>query len=302
MIEPLKIHPMSLAIASSGPTEAAEAHEASVEILLPDSASTPPEIEVVTRMLLASGSSDPGQALMGVLHQLRLISKDRAERDMQTAEQSREVSRLRHEEAVEAAKAAADRRLSGAPRWLTQLVSVVISAVGVVAAAFTGGASLGLAIAGAVLLLAGGPIAKLGVKLGMSEKAAGWLKLGIEVAGAALMLGAGLAGGASAAAAAPKALNVTQQAVKTVKAAFDAVEHSISCVDAKRGRDQDVAALGATEAGGRADAADDEMSDVLQMLGDELTRMRRESEIAAKMSEESHQTSQRVIDAFGGPR
>jgi hypothetical protein len=262
---------------------------------------TPPEVKLVTQMLLASGSSDPVEALMGVLHQIRAISGQRAELDLKGAEQSKEVARLNHEKAIEDAKAAAEKRMKGAPKWVKKLVSVIVTAVGVAAAAFTGGTSLGLAIAGAVLLLGAEGIAKLGSKLGMSDKACQWMKLGIQVAGAALMLGAGLAGGAAATM--PKALNVTQKTVKVVKAAMDAVEHSIGIVDAGRAEKQDLAECESGVAALGVEAADQEHEAIMQMLAAELARMQREAESISTMSEVNRETAQSVLDQLvGGPR
>jgi hypothetical protein len=258
----------------------------------------PPEVQLVTQMLLASGSADPVQALMGVLHQLRAISGDRAEHDVRTAQQSQEVARLRHDKAIEDAKAAAEKRLKRAPKWVKKLVSIIVTAVGVVASAFTGGASLGLAIAGAVLLLAADGIAKLGIKLGMDEKHAAWLKVGVQVAGAALMLGAGAAGGASAAV--PKAVEVAQKSAKVVKAAMAAVEFSVGMVDETRAEQQAQAECDAADASLAVDAAEDETKRAVELLGEELARMQRQSESISAMSEVNRQTVQHIIEQFTG--
>jgi hypothetical protein len=267
-----------------------------VELELP--IDPPPEVQLVTQMLLASGSSDPVQALMGVLHQLREISGERAELDVRSAQQSQEVARLRHEKTIEDAKAAAEKRLKGAPKWLKKLVSIIVTAVGVAAAAFTGGASLGLAIAGAVLLLTADGIGKLAVKLGMDEKHAAWLKLGVQVAGAALMLGAGLAGSASAAL--PKAIDVAQKAAKVVKTATDAVEFSVGMVDAERAEEQAHAECDAADASLAVDAAEHEVESAVALLAEELGRMQRQSESISQMSEIDRQTTQTIIDQIGG--
>lgn len=271
--------------------------ETELESAVPLPMEPPPEVKQVTQMLLASGSNDPVEALLGVLQQIRAMSSDRAELDVRGAEQRREVARLDHERAVQEAKEAAEKRIAGAPRWIKKLVSAIVTAVGVAAAAFTGGASLGLAVAGAVLLLASDGIAKLAVKLGMKEEHAGWLKLGLQVAGAALMMGAGFAGGAAAV---PNALQVTQKAVKVVGAAMEAVEGALGVVDQHRALAEARAQSEVDRAALELEASDDDFDRVIEMLAAELTRMRRENEAASGLVEASHAARRSAIE--GGIR
>jgi len=298
MTGPIRTHaletPITLAPASDLP--AAAPSTAELPIALPVHA--PPEVQHVTQMLLASGSSDPIEALMGVLHQIRAMNGERSRLDVESAEQSREIAWLNHEKAIEDAKAAAERRLNKAPRWLKWLVSTIVTAVGVVAAAFTGGTSLGLAIAGAALLLSAEGIAKLGVKLGMSPEAAGWLKLGIQVAGAALMLGAGFAGGAATAL--PKAVEVTEKSVQVVKATMDSIEASIGMVDANREYDQKLAEADADLAGLVVDGADVEVQAAVELLADGLADLRRQSEAFGKLSESKRAATESVLEGMRG--
>ena len=111
-------------------------------------------------------------------------------------------------------KAEKAARKSKKPRFLKKLLSAVMIAVGVVAAAFTGGVALGLAIAGAVLLLAGDHIVNGLVKAGIiPKKAAPWVALALKVVGAALMAVSGNIEGVS-----NVATSVAQVAGTTVQA------------------------------------------------------------------------------------
>src|SRR5690606_9403185 len=115
--------------------------------------------------------------------------------------------------------------------------------------------------------------------------------------GAALMLGAGLAG--SAAAALPKSLSVTQKAAKIVKAAMDTVEGSIRIVDTDRAHEQALAEGRVAEAEIASEGADEDLDEAIEMLSAELARMRRENEAVSEMSSKKHQTTQSVLDTFG---
>ncbi|MFW5920541.1 MAG: hypothetical protein ACOCUS_01780 [Polyangiales bacterium] len=104
------------------------------------------------------------------------------------------------------------------PGKLGEVLKVVAVAAALAASAVTGGASLGLAVAGAALMLAGPEVTKGLVKAGVvDEKAAMGLDIAIQVVGAALMAGAGAAGGAQTAGQAG-----TQAAAETGKATAQA--------------------------------------------------------------------------------
>lgn len=108
-----------------------------------------------------------------------------------------EAAEHRQEAMAAAARAArrAERWARHRPPWVQKLVKAITLTAGIVGAAFTGGSSLGLAIAGTVLMCASKHIVNLAVRLGMDPERAQWLGLACQIAGAALMAGVGSAGG-----------------------------------------------------------------------------------------------------------
>jgi hypothetical protein len=136
------------------------------------------------------------------------------------------------------------RLLRRAPRWLRRLVRAVVTAVAAALSTVTGGATAALAV---VLIALAEPLAKGLQKAGvLGEKAAKWLTIGLQVAGAALSAGASLAGlsgtlGAVIGASVPRAVSAAYQVVTTlvdveagVRTAVAGRRHDLAMIDAER--------------------------------------------------------------------
>lgn len=107
----------------------------------------------------------------------------------------------RRREAMAAAHRAsrrAERWASHLPKWVGKLVKGITVAAALAGAACTGGAALGLALAGAVLMFGAKGIQKTAIRLGMDPERAAYLGIACRIAGAALMVTSGGIGGATA--------------------------------------------------------------------------------------------------------
>ena len=148
-----------------------------------------------------------------------------------------------HAEAAKAESASADRKhaldraikaakkKSKRPRWLRKLIKAIVSAVAAAVSVFTAGAATGLMVAGLVLMFAGDKIAKGLNKLGIiPDKAVAWVSLALQIAGAALTMGAGANGAANATTAVVDALNKGQELVTALVAVAEAVADSHTAV------------------------------------------------------------------------
>ncbi|MFW6049872.1 MAG: hypothetical protein ACODAU_01790 [Myxococcota bacterium] len=117
-------------------------------------------------------------------------------KSVEAAEARGELAEKERQEAIEAARKAAKKAsgIFGLKGPIAKLVKAVVTVAATAASALSGGTLAGLAIAGAALMLAAGPVCKGLVKSGiLNEKQAKWVSLGIQLAGMLLSGGAGLA-------------------------------------------------------------------------------------------------------------
>lgn len=209
----------------------------------------------------------------------------------QVVQQQRRTTRASEEQKEARARAAAAHRkarrwLRSAPRWLKRMVKVIITAASIAAAACTGGAALGLAIAGAVLLHGADRIANIAVALGMSEKGAKWLGFACSLAGAALSGGSSLVNGAAAAAG--SAVSAASHVIETVRTVTSAVLAAMQVSEATRAvgaavysRRETDATLDAEHFGLDVDSAASALADITDAM---RTRMQAFSNISSRLS------------------
>jgi len=169
-------------------------------------------------MLLA----DPMSMLMAIASHERAqgerVNTNRAQDAGRTAEAA-STQRLDAAQKAEKAARKAKGLMKFAPKWVKKMIGGIIAAVGVVGAAFTGGASLALAIA-AVVLLAAGDIVDAAVSRGwIKPDKAQWVSLGLHVAGAVLMSvsGVGAAQGAQAIGTVARVASMTAKVASVVE-------------------------------------------------------------------------------------
>ena len=217
--------------------------------------------------------ADPMSMLMAIASHERAqgerVNTDRA----QDAGRSAEAAANQRMEAAEKAQAAARKAhglLKFAPKWVKKMIGGIIAAVGVVGAAFTGGASLALAIA-AVVLLAAGDIVDAAVSRGwIKPDKAQWVSLGLHVAGAVLMSvsGVGAAEGAGTlaqvASTASRVAKVVEDVNEIKDAVLEAVAAGLEFKSAKFQRHAEAAGLEVDAALQDQEAASDSMRSSFQ--------------------------------------
>jgi len=163
--------------------------------------------------------SIPADPMLFLLSLGAAVARSDQANSFEAANESAAARRTATDEAAEAHRraAAANRRahrfLGHAPKWVKKLITTITVALGVLGASFTGGATLGLAIAGAVLMLGAKGFERLARELGMDPSKAKWIGVACQVVGAALMAGSGAASGPTSAASAASAASAGGNAV-----------------------------------------------------------------------------------------
>lgn len=231
-------------------------------------------------------SSDPVLVLLGITESLRGNQADEQRdrlavdtRSSEVANREQRTARRRSERASRRAR----RWLARAPKWAKRLVTGLIAAAGLAAAAFTGGAALGLAVAGTVLTLSADHIATFAKRHGMSPKAAKILGALVQVAGAALSASSGLASGPARLAA--TAGQSVASAVRTAEHVTSAVQGALQAVQGARGIGASVLTHHAAEADRDAERAGVAMERAHEDVSEVVDAMRRTSSAFQSASE-----------------
>jgi len=178
--------------------------------LIDELASSSPSIDPATLRSAVSQllgtRSIPADPMLFLLSLGAAVARSDQANSFEAANESAAARRTATDDAAEAHRraAAANRRahrfLGHAPKWVKKLITTITVALGVLGASFTGGATLGLAIAGAVLMLGAKGFERLARELGMDPSKAKWVGVACQVVGAALMAGSGAASGPTSAA------------------------------------------------------------------------------------------------------
>jgi hypothetical protein len=221
-------------------------------------------------------------SLLLAQQQLRQEGVARGTSAAEAGEQDAAIATERQREAMEATQRAqrrANRLLGGAPRWVKKLVAGIITAAGAVAGAFTGGVAAGLAIAGAVLILAGDAVTKILERAGIDPDKAAWVGFAVKLVGTALSMGAGFAGGATSAATSASAVR------DGVMLATRILDTASTVSDVGMGTAASVFTFQTSEASTDSDAAGLEVDLAQDAQGDAIEVVR-----------DAHQTYQRVLE------
>lgn len=183
-------------------------------------ASLPAEARsVLASILPVFSSGDPLLMFAALSNDIQADSRETQETAVRletSSEMNASLDRAESNERARRAARRANRMLGNAPKWVKKLITSIVIAASAAATAVTGGVAAGLAIAGAVLLIGAEAFAKAAVALGVSPENARFIALGCQIAGAALMAGAGFAGGASAASGAVETARTTAQTAQAV--------------------------------------------------------------------------------------
>ena len=223
-------------------------------------ASLPPDArQFLESILPVFSSGDPLLMLAAMSGDIQADNRTNQQTAVEIETSAEELAAADRAESNERARRAAgraNRMLGNAPKWVKKLIMSVVIAASAAATAATGGVAAGLAIAGAVLLIGAEGIAKAAVALGVSPEHARFIQLGCQIAGAALMAGAGFAGGATAATGAVETARTTAQTAQAiVSTTIETTNAAIAVDQGIRTTGQAVATHRATQATTDAHAA-----------------------------------------------
>jgi hypothetical protein len=153
--------------------------------------------KAITLATLLSGVLDPMSALLGIQGALRDASAAAREQDIELSQAQADQDNRSKLEALAQAEKALKKASSRWPTWAKKLVAAVLTIVGSVASAVTGGTSAVLVAVALVLLLAAKGVEKLAEKGVLTGKAAMGLTIALKAVAAVLMTVAGGVGGAA---------------------------------------------------------------------------------------------------------
>jgi len=145
-----------------------------------------PRVAATVGVLLA-GVIDPMAFMTGLQGRLREVSTDQQNRDVKVSTQRSESAEESRRISLDKARKAAEKAAAKAPRWVKKLIGAIIAAIATVAAVFTGGASLALAVVAVVLLVAGEVVQALAERGVLDEKNGGIAAAAIKLVAAAIM-------------------------------------------------------------------------------------------------------------------
>lgn len=275
-----------------------------------DPASADRALEALSGLLLQASSSE---LLLAALEQaLASRSRQGLEGRIEDAQlDATQAAAQRAEARARAARAArrARRAAGHAPKWVRKLLKAVLAVAGVAAAACTGGAAAGIAIAGIVLALGAPAFEKAAEKLGLEPSKARWVGFACQLAGAALSSGAGIASAPGAVAAARGAADATRTVAEVARTARSVVEGVTGLLDGARGAAGAVferrAASGQVAAereGVRLDAAHDAIDELADALRAAMGHAERVARYAADVVDVRNGTREAMLGALAGGR
>lgn len=274
------------------------------------SASTDRALAALGDLLLQASSSE---LLLAALEQaLSSRSRQGLEGRIEDAQvDATQAAAQRAEARARAARAARRaRRASGhAPKWVRKLLKAVLAVAGVAAAACTGGAAAGIAIAGLVLTLGAPAFEKTAEKLGLDPSKARWIGFACQLAGAALSSGAGIASAPGAIGAARGAVDAGRTVAEVADTARSVVEGVTGLVDGARGaagavleRQVTNGQVAAEREGVRLEAAQDVIGELADALRLAMGHAERIARFAADVMEVRNGAREALLGALAGGR
>lgn len=274
------------------------------------SASTDRALAALGDLLLQASSSE---LLLAALEQaLSSRSRQGIEGRIEDAQvDATQAAAQRAEARARAARAArrARRAAGHAPKWVRKLLKAILAVAGVAAAACTGGAAAGIAIAGLVLTLGAPAFEKTAEKLGLDPSKARWIGFACQLAGAALSSGAGIASAPGAVGAARGAVDAGRTVAEVADTARAVVEGVTGLVDGARGAagaafERRVAngQAAAEREGVRLEAAQDAIGELADALRLAMGHAERIARFAADVMEVRNGTREALLGALAGGR
>jgi len=143
--------------------------------------------QAATLAILISGSGDPMAMMLGMQSRLREMGVELREQDVESADGRSITEEAERTEALDQARAAAEKAIKRMPKWVKKLVGAILTAVGTVASVFTGGASVALTVIGVVLLVAGEVVQALADRGVIDERNGSIAAMAIKLVAAVVM-------------------------------------------------------------------------------------------------------------------
>ncbi|MFT5357466.1 MAG: hypothetical protein ACI9KE_004703 [Polyangiales bacterium] len=182
--------------------------------------------QITTIAVLLAGITDPMAILAGLQGAVRDSGAEASATDAQANGVRQEGADAARAHSMEQAVAAAEKAMSGMPKWLQKTIGAVLAVVGAVASVVTGGASIALTVIGAILLTAGSVCEFLADK-GIGGEAMQYVAMGLKLVGS-IVMSCGASAGAAAGDVALKVAAVAADVVKYASAATSCVNGAIN--------------------------------------------------------------------------
>lgn len=188
--------------------------------------------QITTIAVLLAGVTDPMAILAGLQGAVRDSGSEASATDAQANGVRQEAADAARAHSMEQAVAAAEKAMSGMPKWLQKTIGAVLAVVGAVASVVTGGASIALTVVGAILLTAGSVCEFLADK-GIGGEAMQYVAMGLKLVGS-IVMSCGASAGTAAAGTAAKVAAIATDVVKYTSASISSVNAAINSQSAIR--------------------------------------------------------------------
>lgn len=182
--------------------------------------------QITTIAVLLAGVTDPMAILAGLQGAVRDSGSEASATDAQANGVRQEAADAARAHSMEQAVAAAEKAMSGMPKWLQKTIGAVLAVVGAVASVVTGGASIALTVVGAILLTAGSVCEFLADK-GIGGDAMQYVAMGLKLVGS-IVMSCGASAGAAAGDMAFKVAVVATDVVKYATAITTCANSAVS--------------------------------------------------------------------------
>lgn len=283
-------------IASSEPTESVasltqwlrgdrsgRATEVTVAVEAPEQDADIDPARLATIGILLGGVMDPMSALMGLQSMVRDSQEGLRSEGIASAQGRAETEDAERTKQLEAARKQLEK-IKSMPSWLKNIIGVVLAVVGTVASVFTGGASMALAVIGAVLLVGAEVVQALGDAGVIDPQVATAVAAGMKLVGAIVMTVAGGVGGGELASSVQGVVDVVKNVADVVSAAITTAEAGCEIEGAVRRNIAEHRTLDAAEHQVNVDEA-------LENADEHIEQLKRMLQMFKRVQERVHEAS-----------
>lgn len=238
---------------------------------------------LATLGILLGGVIDPMTAVMGLQSMIRDAQSELRSEGVASAQGRAETENAERAQQLEAARKQLEK-VKSMPGWLRKVIGAVLSVVGAVAAAFTGGAGAALTVIGIVLLAAGDIVQWLGHLGVIDENVATLVAAGLKLVGAIVLTVAGGAGAGELSSSVQQVGQVLKQVKQIAETAVATAEASMAI--------RNHGLVNSAE-NHQANAAENEVTadEAFEMAGDELEFLKRLMQMFQRVQRRVHEAS-----------